>query len=54
MIAFTILLGILAFLGLIIIAVLNSMVLVGVYYFFYKRVKAYYSLDQKLREELKR
>ncbi|WP_273757108.1 hypothetical protein [Bartonella sp. MM73XJBT] len=44
------LLGILAFFGLIIIAVLNSMLIVGIYYFFVKRVRLYLNMEKELNE----
>lgn len=48
---FTILLGILSFFGLIIITVLNSMLIIGIYYFFIKRARAYLSLEKELKEK---
>ncbi|WP_019219504.1 hypothetical protein [Bartonella florencae] len=42
------LLGILALFGLIILAVLNGMLLVGVYYFFVKRVRLYLDMKKEL------
>ncbi|EJF88543.1 hypothetical protein ME1_00543 [Bartonella vinsonii subsp. arupensis OK-94-513] len=48
MFIFTILFGILAFFGLIIITILNSMVLVGIYYFFFKRARLYLDMQKEL------
>ncbi|WP_273760602.1 hypothetical protein [Bartonella sp. ML70XJBT.G] len=44
------LLGILALFGLIIIAVLNGMLIVGIYYFFVKRVRLYLNIEKELNE----
>ncbi|EJF78617.1 hypothetical protein MCO_00602 [Bartonella sp. DB5-6] len=51
MILFTVLLGILFSFGLIIITILNSMLIIGIYYFFIKRVRAYLSLEKELNEK---
>ncbi|MBX4336348.1 hypothetical protein [Bartonella raoultii] len=51
MILITILLGILAFLGLIIVTVLNSMLIVGIYYFFFKRARLYLDTEKELNEQ---
>ncbi|EJF97805.1 hypothetical protein ME9_00071 [Bartonella taylorii 8TBB] len=51
MILFTILLGILSFFGLIIITLLNSMLIIGIYYFFIKRARVYLSFEKELNEK---
>ncbi|EJF76584.1 hypothetical protein [Bartonella birtlesii] len=42
--------GLLALVGLIIIAVLNSMLIIGIYYFFVKRIRVYLKMDKELNE----
>ncbi|UNE53954.1 hypothetical protein [Bartonella machadoae] len=51
MIIFTALLGILGFFGLIIIALLNSMLLVGIYYLFFKRARLYLRMEEEFKKE---
>ncbi|EJF79999.1 Uncharacterised protein [Candidatus Bartonella washoeensis] len=46
---FTLFLGFLAFLGIVILALLNGVLLVGIYYLFIKRVRLYLTLDKELK-----
>ncbi len=47
---FTLFLGLLAWLGIIIMAILNGVMLVGIYYLFVKRVRLYLALDKELND----
>lgn len=47
---FTLFFAFLAFLGIVILAILNGVLLIGIYYLFIKRVRLYLTLDKELKD----